>query len=92
MASGALGCRFLPRPSTVGSGASIAKVGHHYCLDLIPGLGTPYAAGQPKMKNKRCLGNFFQLRKPEGSGQRSPPLLPNPLASGVLFCQEGESW
>ena len=30
-------------------------------LDLIPGLGTPYAAGQPKKKKKKKLENLCGL-------------------------------
>ena len=47
--SGALGRRFSPRPSTVGSGSGI---GHNCGSDLILGLRTPYATGQPKRKIK----------------------------------------
>ena len=35
---------------------------HHNCgWDLIPGLGTPYAAGWPKMKNECGINAFLRL-------------------------------
>ena len=40
-------------PSPAGrSGLSSCRVGGNYGLDLIPGPGTPYVAGQPKKKYK----------------------------------------
>ena len=46
-----LGHRFDPWPGTAGLGSSIvtaAVLGVNCSLDLIPGLGTPYATGLPK--------------------------------------------
>ena len=50
-----LGCRFNHRPS---SGLKILRchccsIGHNCGLNLIPGLGTPSAMGQPKKKKKK---------------------------------------
>ena len=40
-----------PQPGTVGQG-SICGIGHNCGLDLIPGLGAPYALRQPERKNE----------------------------------------
>ena len=60
---GALGCRFNPQP---GSGLRIQHsygLGHGCSSDLNLGPGTPYAAGQPKVKKKKSVEIWcFKLR------------------------------
>ena len=46
---GALGHRFYPWPQH----CYTCGLGHNCGLDQIPGLGTPYSAGQPKRKKKK---------------------------------------
>ena len=50
------GCRFDPRPSTVGKKirhCCSCSIGHNCSSDLIPGPGTPYAVGWPKKKKTK---------------------------------------
>ena len=35
------------------------RVDHNYSLDLIPGLGTPHAAGRPKKKKKKKVQSLL---------------------------------
>ena len=55
---GCEGSRFSPWPGTVGLGIQRCRscgVGLNHGLDLISGLGTPYAAGQPKKEEKKVF-------------------------------------
>ena len=52
-------CRFNPQSSTVVKGSCVVSIGCNCSLDMIPGLGAPYAGGQPKKKQKT---------KPKNSG------------------------
>ena len=55
---GALGHRFDPQPGkwVKDPVCHSCGLGHNCSLDLSPGLGTPYAAGQPRKEKKKGKG------------------------------------
>jgi len=69
--SATVGCRYNPQLGTVG-------IWHcHSCLvgcncgsDQIPGLGTPYAMGQPKKKRKEKKAKFLHAKLTANSAIR----------------------
>ena len=78
---GALGYGFDPQPSTMEIlNCHRCSLGQDYGLDLIPGLGAPYAMGQPKNgKSKQASkkgreGGREERRKKERKEGRKVPL------------------